>query len=40
MVKISKDYFVELNQEEALAYIAKKENSLNKKIDALSDKAA
>eukprot|EP00347_Sterkiella_histriomuscorum_P008070 403346490 len=40
MVKVSKDFFVELNQEETLAYIAKKEKFFNKKIDALSDKAA
>lgn len=40
MVKISKEFFVELNQDETLAYIVKKEKSLNNKIDALSDKAA
>ena len=31
MVALSKDYFVELSWDEALAYIAKKENLLNKK---------
>ena len=40
MVKIARDFYVELKQEEALQYIGKKEKVLNRKIEALSDKAA
>ena len=40
MVALSKDYFVELSWDEALAYIAKKENLLNKKSDGLTKKAS
>ena len=40
MVKISKEYFVELSQDEALQYIGKKEKSLNRKIELLSDQIA
>ena len=40
MVKIAGDFYVELKQEEALQYIGKKEKVLNRKIEALSDKAA
>ena len=40
MVALSKDYFVELSWDEALAYIAKKENILNKKSDGLTKKAS
>ena len=40
MVALSKDYFVELSWDEALAYIAKKESYLNKKSDLLTKKAS
>ena len=40
MVALSKDYFVELSWDEALAYITKKESYLNKKSDLLTKKAS
>jgi prefoldin subunit 5 len=40
IVKIGKEYFVELSQEEALQYIGKKEVVLNKRGDLLADQAA
>ena len=33
VVKVSKEYYVELNQEEALLYIAKKEKLMNTQIE-------
>ena len=40
MVALSKDFYVELSQEEALAYIAKKEAYLTSKTDALTKRAS
>ena len=40
MVAISKDFFVELTQDEALAYVAKKERYLNDKANALTRRAS
>lgn len=40
VVALSKDFFVELSQEEALIYIAKKEKYLNSKSEALTKKAS
>ena len=38
MVALSKDFFVELSWDEALSYIAKKEEALNKRADHLTKK--
>lgn len=40
MVALSKDFFVELSWDEALAYIAKKEKLLNGKAEALTKKVS
>lgn len=40
MVKIGKEYFVELNQDEALQYISKKEVVLNRRNEMLTEQAA
>ena len=40
MVALSKDFFVELTQEEALVYIDKKEKYLNEKTKKLTNKAS
>ena len=40
VVKVSRDFYVELNQEEALHFIAKKEKVMNAQIEKLSDKMA
>ncbi len=40
MVKIGREYFVELTQEEALRYIEKKEKVMNKRTEMLSEQAA
>ena len=39
MVALSKDFFVELTQEEALVYIQKKEAYLNEKTTALTKRS-
>ena len=39
MVALSKDFFVELTQEEALVYIDKKEKYLNEKTNALTKRS-
>lgn len=39
-VKVNKEYFVDLTQKEALAFISKKEKNLNKRIELLTDKSA
>ena len=38
MVKVSKDYFVDLHPKEAIQYCEKKEKLLNAKIEALTKK--
>ena len=38
MVALSKDFFVELSWDEALAYIEKKEKLLNKRAETLTKK--
>jgi prefoldin subunit 5 len=40
MVKIGRDYFVELSQDEALQYIGKKEKVLSQRSERLTDQAA
>ena len=40
MVALSKDFFVELTQEEARVYVDKKEKYLNTKTAALTKKAS
>ena len=40
VVKVSRDMFVELNQEEALNFIEKKERAMNTQIEKLGDKIA
>jgi prefoldin subunit 5 len=40
MVALTKDFFVELSQEEALNYIDKKEKYLNEKSAALTKRAS
>ena len=40
MVALSKDFFVELTQEEALLYIEKKEKYLNEQTKALTKRAS
>ena len=40
MVALSKDFFVELSQEEALIYIDKKEKYLNEKTKKLTTRAS
>ena len=40
VVKVSQHYYVELNQDEALLFIKKKEALMNTQIDQLSTKAA
>ena len=40
MVALSKDFYVELSQEEALVYIDKKEKYLNGKTTALTKRAS
>ena len=40
MVKVSREFFVELNQEEALNFIAKKERVMNTQIEKLSKQMA
>ena len=40
MVKIGREYFVELTQEEALNYIGKKEKVMSKRTELLSEQAA
>ena len=40
MVALSKDFFVELTQEEARVYVEKKEKYLNNKTTALTKKAS
>jgi prefoldin subunit 5 len=40
MVKIGRDYFVELSQDEALQYIGKKEKVLTQRSERLTDQAA
>ena len=37
MVKIGRDYFVELSQDEALQYIGKKEKVLNRRTEQLTE---
>ena len=37
MVKIGKEYFAELTQEEALNYIGKKEKNMNRRTELLSE---
>ena len=37
MVKIGREYFVELTQEEALNYIGKKEKVMSKRTELLSE---
>ena len=39
-VKVSRDFYVELNQVEALNFIEKKEKVMNEQISKLSDKMA
>jgi prefoldin subunit 5 len=38
MVKVSKDYYIDLHPKEAIQYCEKKEKLLNGKIDALTQK--
>ena len=40
VVKVSQHYYVELNQDEALLFIKKKETLMNSQIEQLSQKAA
>jgi prefoldin subunit 5 len=40
MVKIGRDYFVELSQDEALQYIGKKEKVLSQRSERLTEQAA
>ena len=40
VVKVSREFFVELNQEEALNFIGKKERVMNEQIEMLSEKMA
>ena len=40
MVKVSKEYFVELNQEETLRFVDSKETLLNSQIQTLTQKIA
>ena len=40
MVALSKDFFVELSQEEAKVYVGKKEKYLNDRTDALTKRAS
>ncbi len=40
MVKIAREYFVELTQEETLRYIEKKEKVMSKRTEMLSEQAA
>lgn len=40
MVKIGKEVFVELSQDEAMLYIGKKEKVLTNRIDSLTEQAA
>ena len=40
MVKIGREYFVELTQEETLRYIEKKEKVMSKRTEMLSEQAA
>ena len=40
MVKVSKEYFVELSQDEALQYVSKKEKLMNNQIERLHLKMA
>ena len=40
MVALSKDFYVELSQEEALIYVSKKEKYLNDKANALTKRAS
>ena len=40
VVKISRDFFVELNQEEALNFVGKKERVMNAQIEKLGEKVA
>ena len=40
VVKVSRDFFVELNQLEALAFIEKKERVMNGQIEKLDTKIA
>ena len=40
VVKIGKEYFVELSQDEAISYIGKKEVVLNRRNELLTDQAA
>ncbi len=35
MVKISKDYFVELSQDEALQFVSKKEKIINSQVEKI-----
>lgn len=35
MVKVSREYFVELSQEEALQYVSKREKMMNSQVDQL-----
>ena len=37
VMKVSRDFFVELNQEEALNFIGKKERVMNTQIEKLGD---
>ena len=40
VVKVSRDFFVELNEEEALNFIGKKERVMNAQIEKLAEKIA
>ena len=40
MVKVSREYFVELNQDEAFRFVDKKEKLMNQQIDFLQTKMA
>ena len=40
MVALSKDFYIEMSQEETLAFIDKKEAQLNEKIKLLTKKAS
>lgn len=40
MVKIGREYFVELSQDEALQYIGKKEKVLGQRSERLTEQAA
>ena len=40
VVKVSRHYYVEMNQEEALNFIDKKEKLMNSQIEQLTEKAA